>query len=68
MFMLVSALVAALLGLASPGADFKVAPGDVQTIPGVVSPPPEQEPGLDCAMTGDRVCGPALSVQVWGAR
>ncbi|MEU2042703.1 hypothetical protein [Nocardia niwae] len=68
MSMLLSALVAVLLGLAPPAAQFKVAPGDVQTIPGVVSPHPDRDQDLDCAATGNLVCNPAPRVQAWGPR
>lgn len=68
MSILLSALVAALLGLAPPAAQFKVAPGDVQTIPGAVPPHVDGNQDLDCAMTGTLVCSPTLSARAWGAR
>ncbi|MFD8248148.1 hypothetical protein [Nocardia sp. NPDC059691] len=68
MSMLLSALFAVLLGLAPPAAQFKVAPGDVQTIPGAVSPHVDRDQDLDCATTGNLVCSPALSAHAWGAQ
>lgn len=69
MSILLSALIAALLGLVPPAAQFKIAPGDMQTIPGAVSPPHvDRNQDLDCAMTGTLVCSPTLSARAWGAR